>query len=116
MAVVLQDAYLFDGTVRDNLRLAAPDATEEELWEALDAAALAETIATFPAGLDTVVGPGGEKLSGGQRRRLSVAPRHGPQQPSGSPYAPSPRASPDRLERPGAALLQDCVVAQPDVA
>jgi ABC-type multidrug transport system fused ATPase/permease subunit len=42
-------------------------------WEALAAAALDDTVAAFPAGLDTLVGPGGEALSGGQRRRLSVA-------------------------------------------
>ncbi len=71
--LVAQDAYVFDGTIRDNLRLAAPAAGESELWEALAAAALDDTVGAFPAGLDTAVGPGGEALSGGQRRRLSVA-------------------------------------------
>jgi ABC-type transport system involved in cytochrome bd biosynthesis fused ATPase/permease subunit len=73
VTLVAQDAYVFDGTIRDNLRLAAPAAEEHELWEALAAAALDDTVAAFPAGLDTPVGPGGEALSGGQRRRLSVA-------------------------------------------
>jgi ATP-binding cassette subfamily C protein CydC len=73
VTLVAQDAYVFDGTIRDNLRLAAPTAGERELWEALVAAALDDTVAAFPAGLDTPVGPGGEALSGGQRRRLSVA-------------------------------------------
>ena len=73
VTLVAQDAYVFDGSVRDNLRLAAPAATEAELWEALAAAALDETVVAFPGGLDTPVGPGGQALSGGQRRRLSVA-------------------------------------------
>jgi ATP-binding cassette subfamily C protein CydC len=73
VTLVAQDAYVFDGTIRENLRLAAPAATEVELWEALTAAALDDTVAAFPAGLDTPVGPGGEALSGGQRRRVSVA-------------------------------------------
>jgi ATP-binding cassette subfamily C protein CydC len=71
--LVAQDAHVFDGTVRDNLQLADPAAGERELWRALAAAALDDTVAAFPAGLDTPVGPGGAALSGGQRRRLSVA-------------------------------------------
>jgi ATP-binding cassette subfamily C protein CydC len=73
VTLVAQDAHVFDGTIRDNLQLADPAATEPELWTALAAAALDDTVAAFPAGLDTPVGPGGEALSGGQRRRLSVA-------------------------------------------
>ena len=73
MTLVAQDAHVFDGTIRDNLLLADPAAGEPELWDALAAAALLETVAGFSAGLDTPVGPGGEALSGGQRRRLSVA-------------------------------------------
>jgi len=73
VTLVAQDAHVFDGTIRDNLRLADPAAGKRELWEALAAAALDGTVAAFPAGLDTPVGPGGAALSGGQRRRLSVA-------------------------------------------
>jgi len=68
-----QDAHVFDGTIRDNLELADPAAGERELRSALAAAALDDTVAAFPDGLDTPVGPGGAALSGGQRRRLSVA-------------------------------------------
>ncbi|MBV9336635.1 MAG: ATP-binding cassette domain-containing protein [Solirubrobacterales bacterium] len=70
---VAQDAHIFDATIRENLNLADPGAGEPELWQALAAAALDDTVAGFPAGLDTPVGPGGEALSGGQARRLSVA-------------------------------------------
>lgn len=73
VTLVAQDAHIFDGTIRDNLQLADPAASESELWAALAAAALNDTVAAFPAGLDTPVGPGGSALSGGQRRRLSVA-------------------------------------------
>jgi ATP-binding cassette subfamily C protein CydC len=73
VTLVAQDAHVFDGTIRDNLLLADPAAGEEELWDALAAAALLDTVAGFAARLDTPVGPGGEALSGGQRRRLSVA-------------------------------------------
>jgi ATP-binding cassette subfamily C protein CydC len=73
VTLVAQDAHVFDGTIRDNLNLADPAAGEAELWRALAAAALDDTVAAFPAGLDTPVGPGGAALSGGQRRRLSVA-------------------------------------------
>ena len=68
-----QDAHVFDGTLRDSLELADPAAGEGELWSALAAAALDDTVAAFPAGLDTQGGPGGAALSGGQRRRLIVA-------------------------------------------
>jgi len=73
VTLVAQDAHVFDGTVRENLSLANPAASESELWAALAAAALDDTVAAFPAGLDTPVGPAGGSLSGGQRRRLSVA-------------------------------------------
>jgi ATP-binding cassette subfamily C protein CydC len=73
VAVVAQDAHVFDGTIRENLHLAAPAAGEPDVWAALAAAALDDTVAAFPLGLDTPVGPAGNALSGGQRRRLSVA-------------------------------------------
>jgi ATP-binding cassette subfamily C protein CydC len=73
ITLVAQDAHVFDGTIRQNLQLADGRADEAELWGALSAAALSETVAAFPERLDTPVGPGGIALSGGQRRRLSVA-------------------------------------------
>jgi len=71
--LVSQDTHVFDGTIRENLQLADPGASESQLWAALAAAALDDTVAALPAGLDTPVGPGGAAVSGGQRRRLSVA-------------------------------------------
>ena len=68
-----QDAALMAGTVRDNLRLAAPDATEERLWGALRDAALDGVARALPQGLDTWLGDDGARLSGGERRRLSLA-------------------------------------------
>jgi len=73
ITLIAQDAHVFDGSVRENLALADPAASESELWAALAAAALDDTVEAFAAGLDTPVGPGGAALSGGQRRRLSVA-------------------------------------------
>lgn len=68
-----QDARLVTGTVAENLCLAAEDADEATLWEALSDAQLAERIRAMPAGLRTWIGDGGETLSGGERRRLSLA-------------------------------------------
>lgn len=67
-----QDVRLLNGTVRDNLLLAGP-ADDAALWEALDDAALGDRIRAEPLGLDTPVGPNGERLSGGERRRLGLA-------------------------------------------
>jgi len=68
-----QDAALLAGTVRENLKLAAPAAADEALWAALDDAVLAERVRALPQGLDTWLGEAGERLSGGERRRLSLA-------------------------------------------
>ncbi|UYQ63235.1 thiol reductant ABC exporter subunit CydD [Streptomyces peucetius] len=68
-----QDAHLFDSSVRENLRLARPDATEEELRRALDDARLLDWVDALPDGLDTLVGEHGARLSGGQRQRLALA-------------------------------------------
>ncbi|MET9606449.1 thiol reductant ABC exporter subunit CydD [Streptomyces sp. NPDC006512] len=68
-----QDAHLFDSSVRENLRLARPGASEEELREALAAARLLEWAEGLPDGLDTLVGEHGERISGGQRQRLALA-------------------------------------------
>jgi ATP-binding cassette subfamily C protein CydC len=72
-ALAPQDARLLTGTIADNLRLGAPDAGDEALWEALADAQLAETVRRLPGGLDAWIGDGGERLSGGERRRLSLA-------------------------------------------
>jgi ABC-type multidrug transport system fused ATPase/permease subunit len=68
-----QDAYLFDSTIRKNLRLARPDATDRELADVLDRVRLGEWVASLPDGLDTLVGEEGTEVSGGQRQRLVVA-------------------------------------------
>ncbi|MET9292179.1 thiol reductant ABC exporter subunit CydD [Streptomyces sp. NPDC003077] len=68
-----QDAHLFDSSVRENLRLARPDATEPELWAALARARLYTWVRGLPDGLDTMVGEHGARLSGGQRQRLALA-------------------------------------------
>ncbi|MFE4536746.1 thiol reductant ABC exporter subunit CydD [Streptomyces scopuliridis] len=68
-----QDAHLFDSSVRENLRLARTDATEDELREALRRARLLDWVDALPAGLDTLVGEHGARISGGQRQRLALA-------------------------------------------
>lgn len=68
-----QDAHVFDSTIRENLRLARPDATDPELGDVLDRVRLGEWVASLPAGLDTLVGEEGTELSGGQRQRLVLA-------------------------------------------
>ena len=73
VGMVTQDGHLFHTTIRENLLLARPDATEEELWEALRRARLHKLVAGLPDGLDTVVGERGYRLSGGQRQRLTIA-------------------------------------------
>ncbi|MDO4613177.1 MAG: ABC transporter ATP-binding protein [Actinomycetaceae bacterium] len=72
-ALVAQSTWLFTGTVRDNLALAAPQASEADMWDALTKAHLAAEIAALPAGLDTHIGERGIGLSGGQAQRLSLA-------------------------------------------
>ncbi|NBD07806.1 MULTISPECIES: ABC transporter ATP-binding protein [Corallococcus] len=73
MGVVLQDALLFSGTVRDNIAYGRPDATQAQVEEAALAAQAAEFIQELPQGYDTVVGERGVGLSGGQRQRLAIA-------------------------------------------
>ncbi|MFT8565199.1 MAG: ABC transporter ATP-binding protein, partial [Acetobacter orientalis] len=73
IAVAGQDFHLFSGTVRDNLLLANAQATEQELWNALETVQLADFIKEIPHGLDTFVGNEGLCLSGGQAKRLSIA-------------------------------------------
>jgi ABC-type multidrug transport system fused ATPase/permease subunit len=73
LGYVTQEAFLFNGTVRENLCLAKRDASEEELWIALDAARAAAFVRDLTEGLDTNVGERGVKLSGGEKQRLSIA-------------------------------------------
>ena len=73
VGLVTQDGHLFHESVRENLLFAQPDATEDELWEALRKARLDELIESLPDGLDTVVGERGYRLSGGERQRLTIA-------------------------------------------
>ncbi|MEE6310038.1 ABC transporter ATP-binding protein [Plantactinospora veratri] len=73
LGLVTQDGHLFHDTIRSNLLLARPDATEQELWDALRRARLADLIEGLPDGLDTVVGERGYRLSGGERQRLTIA-------------------------------------------
>ena len=68
-----QDAHIFDSTLRENLRLAKPDADDEELNQALRRARLHDWVTSLPGGLDTEVGEHGARLSGGQRQRLALA-------------------------------------------
>jgi len=73
LGVVLQDDFLFDGTIRENVMFARPEATEEQLNQALEAAYVNEFTVKFEKGIDTVIGERGVKLSGGQRQRLTIA-------------------------------------------
>ncbi|MFT5881818.1 MAG: ATP-binding cassette subfamily B protein [Crocinitomicaceae bacterium] len=73
IAYVTQDSFLFNGSVRENLLLGKRDATDEELWRALDAANASGFIKELPSHLDTNVGERGVKLSGGEKQRLSIA-------------------------------------------
>ncbi len=73
LGVVLQDDFLFEGTIRENILFPRPDATESELDEAVKGAYVNEFTDRFEDGLDTVIGERGVKLSGGQRQRISIA-------------------------------------------
>ena len=73
IAIVSQDVILFDDTIRNNIMYGTPDATEEQVWKAVEAAALTDFIHSLPQGLDTPVGEAGSLLSGGQKQRVSIA-------------------------------------------
>ncbi|WP_298758865.1 ABC transporter ATP-binding protein [uncultured Nocardioides sp.] len=73
LGLVPQKAYLFSGTVRSNLAHGRPDATEEQMWEALEIAQARDFVQALPEGLDSPVAQGGTNLSGGQRQRLAIA-------------------------------------------
>lgn len=73
LGVVLQDEFLFEGTIRENIRFPRPEATEEQLLDAVKAAYVNEFTDRFEQGLDTLIGERGVKLSGGQRQRIAIA-------------------------------------------
>ncbi|GAA1414918.1 ABC transporter ATP-binding protein [Streptomyces thermospinosisporus] len=73
VGVVSQETYLFHASVADNLRFAKPDATDEELYAAAEAAQIHDHIASLPDGYDTVVGERGHRFSGGEKQRLAIA-------------------------------------------
>jgi ATP-binding cassette subfamily B protein len=73
IGLVPQKPYLFSGTVASNLRYGKSDATEEELWEALQVAQAADFVSAMPGGLDARIAQGGSNVSGGQRQRLAIA-------------------------------------------
>ena len=73
LGMVTQDGHLFHESIRANLTLGAPRATEEQIWDALRRARLDTLIASLPEGLDTVVGERGYRFSGGERQRLTIA-------------------------------------------
>ncbi|MEU6218660.1 ABC transporter ATP-binding protein [Streptomyces sp. NPDC047022] len=73
LGMVTQDGHLFHDTVRANLLLARPEATDDELWDAVLRARLDDVVRALPDGLDTVVGERGYRLSGGERQRLTIA-------------------------------------------
>jgi ATP-binding cassette, subfamily B, bacterial len=73
LGMVTQDGHLFHESIRANLALARPKATDDELWDVLRRARLADLVSSLPDGLDTVVGERGYRLSGGERQRLTIA-------------------------------------------
>jgi ATP-binding cassette subfamily B multidrug efflux pump len=73
IGLVPQKPYLFSGTVASNLRYGKPDATDDELWEALRVAQAADFVAAMPGGLEATIAQGGANVSGGQRQRLAIA-------------------------------------------
>jgi ATP-binding cassette subfamily B protein len=73
IGLIPQKPYLFSGTVRSNLQYGKPDATDDELWGALQVAQAADFVAAMPGGLDATVEQGGSNVSGGQRQRLAIA-------------------------------------------
>jgi ATP-binding cassette subfamily B protein len=73
VGVVTQDAHMFHDTIRANLVYARPDATDDQLWAALEAAQVGPLVHALPDGLDTVVGDRGYRLSGGEKQRMAIA-------------------------------------------
>ncbi len=73
VGVVTQETYLVHASIRENLLLASPEATDEELWRALEVAQVAALVVGLPHGLETIVGARGHRFSGGEKQRLAIA-------------------------------------------
>src|SRR4029434_692696 len=73
VGVVSQETYLFHASVRENLRFAKPDAADEELEQAAEAARIHDMITALPDGYDTIVGERGYRFSGGEKQRIAIA-------------------------------------------
>lgn len=73
IGLLQQDGHIFSTSIRENLRIARPNATDDALWKALERAGLRDFVRSLPAGLDTEVGENGSRISGGERQRLSLA-------------------------------------------
>ncbi|MCC9144449.1 MULTISPECIES: ABC transporter ATP-binding protein [unclassified Arthrobacter] len=73
VGVVSQETYLIHASIRENLLLADPDASDDQLWSALAAAQMADTVGALPEGMDTLVGARGHRFSGGEQQRLAIA-------------------------------------------
>jgi ATP-binding cassette, subfamily B, bacterial len=73
VGVVSQETYMFHGTVMENLRFARPDASDDEIHEAAQAARIHDHLMTLPDGYDTIVGERGYRFSGGEKQRLAIA-------------------------------------------
>lgn len=73
ISYVAQDPFLFNASIRENLQMIQPDATDEQMWEALEFASSSDFVRKLPQGLDTVIGDRGIRLSGGERQRLVLA-------------------------------------------
>ena len=73
IGMVTQETYLRHASIADNLKLARPGATDDELWQVLEVAQVDEVVRVLPAGLDTIVGARGHRFSGGERQRLAIA-------------------------------------------
>ncbi len=73
LGFVTQETQLFSGTIRENLQFVKPDATDDEIWEALRSASALQLVESSPAGLNTLLGEGGKMVSGGEKQRLAIA-------------------------------------------
>jgi len=106
-ALAGQESHLFDSTIRENVRLARPAASDAELREVLRRVGLDEWVTSLPDGLETVIGEDGTQLSGGQRQRITVALHSSPILPSSCSTSRPPHVDPDTAE----ALIADVLCA-----